>query len=93
MSERLNCFKNCPFRRTGQIRPCADEAYENNIVCMDNIKSDPALNKFGKITPFAGMDDLMNHQVEVQKIIEGEKGEKKIIIVATVSCGAITLQF
>ena len=90
--ERLKCYENCPFRKTSLIRPCADEVFEENSVCLENIKTDPALAKFGNITPYAGMDELMNHQVEIQKSVENEKGVPKKIFVANVSFGAITFQ-
>jgi len=38
------------------------------------------------------MDELMNHQVEIQKSVENEKGVPKKIFVANVSFGAITFQ-
>ena len=74
------------------IRPCADEVFEENSVCIENIKTDPALAKFGEVTPYAGMDEKMNHQVEIQKSVEDEKGIPKKILVANVSFGAVTLQ-
>ena len=65
------------------IRPCANEVFDSNPVCIENIKTDPTLSKFGEVTPYAGMDEKMNHQVEIRS------GKKAVAILER---GAVTLQ-
>lgn len=93
MSEFLICHKLCIPRGLSLIRPCAKEIYEENQDCIDKIKTDPSLDHLGAIIPYAGMDELINHTVEIQKSVESEKNIPKKILVASVSFGAVTLQF
>ena len=83
VSERLKCYEDCPFRGKGLIRPCAKEVYEKNQYCIEKIRTDPSLDRLGAIIPYAGMDEKMNHQVEIRS------GKKAVAILER---GAVTLQ-
>lgn len=83
MSEFLICHKLCTPKGLSLIRPCAKEVYEENQACINKIKTDPSLDHLGAIIPYVGMDELINHQVEIRS------GKKAVAILER---GAVMLQ-